>query len=195
MASVLHIDVPWLLQRHEEVLPDQPTINDFSALVAAVARHRVDPPRLGVDSDPAWRAAALLHTLALLRPLPSANARFACATAVAYMFVSGAGIDPPYGALVDLARDLMDGRTASTERPTGCAPGRSDGATARLPLHRRVPPLSGGRPAGRGREERRARSVRAALVAGAGPTRSAGEKRMAERGARVAADLTSFQCG
>ncbi|MER7974232.1 toxin Doc, partial [Streptomyces sp. NPDC096080] len=66
-VPVIHIDVPWLLQRHEEVLPDQPTINDFSALVAAVARHRVDPPRLGVDSDPAWRAAALLHTLALLK--------------------------------------------------------------------------------------------------------------------------------
>ncbi|MEV7796016.1 toxin Doc [Streptomyces sp. NPDC087512] len=109
MASALHIDVPWLLQRHEEVLPEQPVINDFSALVAAVARHRVDPPRLGVDSDPAWRAAALLHTLAVLRPLPSANARFACATAVAYMFASGTGIDPPYGALVDLARDLLAG--------------------------------------------------------------------------------------
>jgi prophage maintenance system killer protein len=110
MAAVIHIDVPWLLQRHEEVLPDQPTVNDFSALVAAVARHRVDPPRLGVDSDPAWRAAALLHTLAQLKPLPSANARFACSTAVAYMFVSGVGIDPPYGALVDLARDLMSGK-------------------------------------------------------------------------------------
>ncbi len=75
MAPVIHIDVPWLLQRHEEVLPDQPTVNDFSALVAAVARHRVDPPRLGVDSDPAWRAAALLHTLALLKPLPAADTR------------------------------------------------------------------------------------------------------------------------
>ena len=110
MPSVIHIDVPWLLQRHEEVLPDQPAVDDFSALVAAVARHRVDPPRLGVDSDPAWRAAALLHTLAVLKPLPAANARFACATAVAYMFVSGVGIDPPYGALVDLARDLISGK-------------------------------------------------------------------------------------
>ncbi|CAL9343898.1 hypothetical protein SUDANB6_00327 [Streptomyces sp. enrichment culture] len=109
MGPVLHIDVPWLLQRHEEVLPDQPVIDDLSALVAAVARHRVDPPRLGVGSDPAWRAAALLHTLAVLRPLPSANARFACATAVAYMSVSGVGIDPPHGALVDLVRDLMSG--------------------------------------------------------------------------------------
>ncbi|MEU3278995.1 toxin Doc [Streptomyces antibioticus] len=111
MAAVLHIDVPWLLRRHEEVLPEQPAIDDFSALVAAVARHRVDPPRLGVNADPAWRAAALLHTLALLRPLPAANARFACATAVAYMFVSGVGIDPPYGALVGLTRDLIDGKT------------------------------------------------------------------------------------
>ncbi len=110
MAAVLHIDVPWLLQRHEEVLPEQPVINDFSALVAAVARHRVDPPRLGVDSDPAWRAAALLHTLAVLKPLPAANARFACATAVAYMYASDVGMDPPYGALVDLARDLMSGK-------------------------------------------------------------------------------------
>ncbi|MEU6818236.1 toxin Doc [Streptomyces sp. NPDC046860] len=110
MPPVIHIDVPWLLQRHEDVLPEQPSVDDFSALVAAVARHRVDPPRLGTDSDPAWRAAALLHTLAVLRPLPAANARFACATAVAYLHISGAGIDPPYGALAGLVRDLADGR-------------------------------------------------------------------------------------
>ncbi|CAL9600306.1 MULTISPECIES: toxin Doc [Streptomyces] len=109
MTPVVHIDVPWLLQRHEEVLPDQPAISDFSALVAAVARHRVDPPRLGTDPDPAWRAAALLHTLVLLRPLPAGNARFACATAVAYMHASGEGIDAPYGALVDLAREILSG--------------------------------------------------------------------------------------
>ncbi|GAA2260157.1 hypothetical protein GCM10010145_32190 [Streptomyces ruber] len=108
---VIHIDVPWLLRRHEEVLPGRPAVDDLSALVAAVARHRVDPPRPGAGSDAAWRAAALLHTLALLRPLPAANARFACATAVAYMAVSGAGVDPPHGALVDLVRDLVSGRT------------------------------------------------------------------------------------
>ncbi|MFG2651333.1 toxin Doc [Streptomyces sp. NPDC048436] len=110
MAPLITVDVPWLLQRHEEAFPDQPTVNDFSALVAAVARHRVDPPRLGVTSDPAWRAAALLHTLALLKPLPAANARFACSVAVAYMHISGTGIDPPYGALVDLARDVLSGK-------------------------------------------------------------------------------------
>ncbi|MET7289518.1 toxin Doc [Streptomyces sp. NPDC005573] len=111
MSPVLHIDVPWLLQRHEEVLPHQPAVDDFSALVAAVARHRVDPPRLGVSSDPAWRAAALLHTLAVLRPLPAANTRFACATAVAYLAACGVATDPPPGALVGLARDIVAGRT------------------------------------------------------------------------------------
>ncbi|MDH2390615.1 toxin Doc [Streptomyces sp. HNM0663] len=110
MPPVIHIDVPWLLQRHEDVLPEQPSVSDFSALVAAVARHRVDPPRLGADPDPAWRAAALLHSLALLKPLPASNIRFACATAVAYMHISGEGIDPPYGALVDLARDILESR-------------------------------------------------------------------------------------
>jgi hypothetical protein len=106
---VVRIDVPWLLQRHEEVLPDQPAISDFSALVAAVVRHRVDPPRLGTGPGPARRAAALLRTLVLLRPLPAGDARFACATAVASMHASGEGVDAPCGALVDLAREVLSG--------------------------------------------------------------------------------------
>ncbi|WP_129291825.1 toxin Doc, partial [Streptomyces lydicus] len=109
MGPILHIDVRWLLQQHEQALPDQPIVSDFSALVAAVARHRVDPPRLGVTSDPAWRAAALLETLLLLKPLPAHNLRFACAIALAYMHASGEGIDPPYGDLVTLAQALTAG--------------------------------------------------------------------------------------
>ncbi len=107
---VLYVDVRWLLQQHEAALPDQPVVSDFSALVAAVARHRVDPPRLGIDSDPAWRAAALLHTLVLLRPLPAHNVRFACAVVIAYMHASDEGIDAPYGELVELTKELMDGK-------------------------------------------------------------------------------------
>lgn len=109
MAPVLHIDVPWLLQQHETALPDQPLVSDFSAFVAAVARHRVDPPRLGIDSDPSWRAAALLHTLVMLKPLPAHNVRFACAIAIAYMHASGEGLDTPYGELVDLVKELTAG--------------------------------------------------------------------------------------
>lgn len=110
MPPAIHIDVPWLLQQHEAALPDQPLINDFSALVAAVARHRVDPPRLGVDPDPAWRAAALLHTLLLLKPLPALNVRFACAITIAYMHASGEGLDSPYGELVELCKDILAGK-------------------------------------------------------------------------------------
>jgi hypothetical protein len=110
MPPVLHIDVPWLLQQHEAALPDQPHVADFSALVAAVARHRVDPPRLGVDSDASWRAAALLQTLVLLRPLPAHNVRFACAIVIAYMHASGQGLDVPYGELVEVTKMLLDNK-------------------------------------------------------------------------------------
>ncbi|WP_327411174.1 toxin Doc (plasmid) [Streptomyces sp. NBC_01281] len=110
MAPAIHIDVRWLLQQHEAALPDQPHISDFSALVAAVARHRVDPPRLGVDPDASWRAAALLHTLLLLKPLPSLNVRFACAVTIAYMHASGEALDAPYGELVELCKDLIAGK-------------------------------------------------------------------------------------
>jgi hypothetical protein len=107
VAPAVYVDIRWLLQQHEHALPGQPGIDDFSALVAAVARHRVDPPRLGVDSDASWRAAALLQTLLVLRPLPTYNVRYACAITIAYMHASGEGLDTPYGELVDLARDLM----------------------------------------------------------------------------------------
>ncbi|MFI1259183.1 toxin Doc [Streptomyces netropsis] len=106
MPPILHIDVRWLLQQQEAAMPDQAVVSDFSALVAAVARHRVDPPRLGVESDPGWRAAALLQTLLLLKPLPAHNVRFACAITIAYMHASGEGTDAPYGELVELTKEL-----------------------------------------------------------------------------------------
>ncbi|MGA4544225.1 toxin Doc [Uniformispora flossi] len=102
------VDVRWLLERQAEVLPREPAVHDYSALVAAVARHRVNTPRLGEEADPAWSAAALLHTVMRLRPLPARNALFACAAAVAYLAAAGAAIDPPYGELVDLARAVQD---------------------------------------------------------------------------------------
>ncbi|WP_439673376.1 toxin Doc [Embleya sp. MST-111070] len=107
---ILHIDLRWLLERQTDVLPEGPDVHDYSGLVAAVARHRVNTPRLGEDADPAWRAASLLHTLIRLRPLPARNALFACGVAVAYMAASNQGVDPPYGALVDLARAVDTGK-------------------------------------------------------------------------------------
>ncbi|MEE1931474.1 toxin Doc [Streptomyces sp. TRM 70351] len=105
----LHIDIRWLLERQADVLPKQPSVHDFSALVAAVARHRVNTPQIGATVDAAWRAAALLHTIIRLRPLPARNALYGAAVAVAYMDVAGEAVDAPYGALIDLARDLDAG--------------------------------------------------------------------------------------
>lgn len=107
----LHIDIRWLLERQAEVLPKHPEVHDFSGLVAAIARHRVNTPQVGVTVDGAWRAAALMHTIIRLRPLPARNALYGAAIVVAYMDAAGETIDPPYGALLDLARDIDAGRT------------------------------------------------------------------------------------
>ncbi|WP_438489368.1 toxin Doc [Streptomyces sp. S186] len=109
---ILHIDVAWLLDVQERAVPEDVSVADYSALTAAVARHRTRIPRAGVaEPDAAWRAAALLDTLARLQPLPHRNALYACQVAVAYMHASGEGIDPPHGALVDLVREVRAGRT------------------------------------------------------------------------------------
>lgn len=111
MSSVLYIDVAWLLDVQEHALPEDVSVADYSALVAAVARHKTKIPRYDTSTpDPAWRAAALLHTLVRLEPLPHRNSLYACQVAAAYMHASGEGINPPYGALVDLVRDLQSGK-------------------------------------------------------------------------------------
>ncbi|MFQ6142000.1 toxin Doc [Streptomyces sp. SID10815] len=109
---VLHIDVSWLLDVQEAALGHEDvTVTDYSALVAAIARHRTRMPTLETaDPDAAWRAAALLHTLARLEPLPHRNSLFAAFVAAQYMEQSGEGIDPPYGALSDLIRKVRDAR-------------------------------------------------------------------------------------
>jgi hypothetical protein len=105
----LNIDIRWLLERQAEILPEALSVSDYSGLVAAVARHRVNTPRLGEDPDAAWRAAALLHTIVLLRPLPARNELFGAGIATAYMHASRRAIDPPYGALIDLVRSVLGG--------------------------------------------------------------------------------------
>ncbi|MET8582230.1 toxin Doc [Streptomyces collinus] len=109
---ILHIDVSWLLDVQEAALGhDDVTVTDYSALVAAVARHKTKMPTLDTaDPDAAWRAAALLHTLVRLEPLPHRNSLFAAFVAAQYMDQSGEGIDPPYGALSDLVRKIRDTR-------------------------------------------------------------------------------------
>ncbi|WP_330346329.1 toxin Doc [Streptomyces longwoodensis] len=109
---VLHIDVSWLLDVQDAALGHEDvTVTDYSALVAAVARHKTRMPTLEAsDPDTAWRAAALLHTVVRLEPLPHRNSLFAAFVAAQYMDQSGEGIDPPYGALSDLVRKVRDSR-------------------------------------------------------------------------------------
>ncbi|MFD5097406.1 toxin Doc [Streptomyces albidochromogenes] len=108
---VLYIDVPWLLDVQDQAVPEDVSVADYSALVAAVARHKTRIPRPATaDPDPAWRAAALLHTLVRLQPLPYRNSLYACQVTAACMHASGEGIDAPYGAMVDLVRDIQAGK-------------------------------------------------------------------------------------
>lgn len=105
----LHIDLPWLLEIQERRV-DELSVRDYSALEAAIARHRTRIPKLGVAPDNAWRAAALLHTIVVLRPLPADNALYGSMIAVAYMDAAGEGLNPPYGGLIDLCRDVISGK-------------------------------------------------------------------------------------
>ncbi|MFF4337668.1 toxin Doc [[Kitasatospora] papulosa] len=90
----LHIDIRWLLSRQEELLGKDLAVSDYSALVAAVARHRVNTPQLDVDDpDAYWRAAALLQQIVLVQPLPARNEVFGYGVAVAYVKASGESID------------------------------------------------------------------------------------------------------
>ncbi|MEU9417484.1 toxin Doc [Streptomyces sp. NPDC048272] len=102
----LHIDHRWLLERQESLFKDV-EVADHSAMIAAVARHRVDSPSLTVDHpDAYWRAAALLEAMVLLRPLPESNEHFAYGVAVAYIEASGKTVDAPYEQWRELIADI-----------------------------------------------------------------------------------------
>lgn len=102
----LHIDHRWLLERQEALFKDV-AVADHSALVAAVARHRVNTPSLDVDRpDAYWRAAALLEAIVLLRPLPEANEYFGYGVAVAYIEASGRLVEASYEQWRDLVTDI-----------------------------------------------------------------------------------------
>lgn len=107
-----YIDVSWLLDVQETALArEDMSVSDYSALVAAVARHKTRMPTLAAsDPDASWRAGALMHTIVRLEPLPHRNSLFAAFVAAQYMDQSGEGIDPPYGALSDLVRKIRDTR-------------------------------------------------------------------------------------
>ncbi|MFF2132974.1 toxin Doc [Streptomyces olivochromogenes] len=103
----LFVDVRWLLDRQERVLGKDLQIRDYSALVAAVARHRVNTPHLDVsDPDAYWRAAALLDTIVLQRPLPARNELYGYAVTVAYIEASGETVSASQLQWIQLIEDI-----------------------------------------------------------------------------------------
>ncbi|MYX32743.1 MULTISPECIES: hypothetical protein [unclassified Streptomyces] len=103
----LQIDHRWLLDRQEDLLGKELSVRDYSGLVAAVARHRVNTPSLEVDNpDTCWRAAALLDTIVLQRPLPARNELYGYGVAVAYIEASGEAVNASYDQWRDLIADI-----------------------------------------------------------------------------------------
>jgi prophage maintenance system killer protein len=103
----LFVDVRWLLDRQERVLGKDLQIRDYSALVAAVARHRVNTPHLDVgEPDAYWRAAALLDTIVLQRPLPARNELYGYGVAVAYIEASGDTVAASEEQWIQLIEDI-----------------------------------------------------------------------------------------
>ncbi|MBT2370346.1 toxin Doc [Streptomyces sp. ISL-10] len=103
----LNIDIRWLLERQEELLGKELGVRDYSALVAAVARHRVNTPQLDVGNpDAYWRAAALLEQIVLLRPLPARNGFFGMGVAVSYIRASGEDVATAFEPWRDLIADI-----------------------------------------------------------------------------------------
>lgn len=110
----LFIDVRWLLDRQERVLGKDLQVSDYSGLVAAVARHRVNTPHLDAsDPDAYWRAAALLDTIVLQRPLPARNEAYGYAVAVAYIQASGETVDATLQQWTQLIDDIKALRLGS----------------------------------------------------------------------------------
>ncbi|MFZ4277883.1 toxin Doc [Streptomyces arboris] len=104
----LHVDIRWLLDRQEDLLGKELTVRDYSALVAAVARHRVNTPSLDESApDAFWRAAALLEQIVLLRPLPARTELFGYGVAMAYIEASGESVEAAYEQWRDLITDIQ----------------------------------------------------------------------------------------
>lgn len=83
-------------------------MRDYSALVAAVARHQVNTPSLDETApDAFWRAAALLEQIVLLRPLPVRSELFAYGVATAYIEASGESATAAYESWRDLIMDIQ----------------------------------------------------------------------------------------
>ncbi|MFP1628867.1 toxin Doc [Streptomyces sp. 5K101] len=107
MPAEYFVDHRWILERQEELLPDDLSVNDFSVLVGMSARHKVDPPRHDQHHpDAYWRAAVFLEECVVLRPLPSRNELFGYGLAIAYLEMHGERVDTKFEVWRELIADI-----------------------------------------------------------------------------------------
>ncbi|MFF7249976.1 fic family toxin-antitoxin system, toxin component [Embleya sp. NPDC008237] len=108
-----YVTLAELLELAEEI--EDPTVTDFGALIAAVARHQGVVMGMEVYQGSRARAAALLHSLARVPALEAHNATFAAAVAAAYLDDLGVTIDPDPAKWAALAVDAAEGRADVAE--------------------------------------------------------------------------------
>ncbi len=109
----MKITMEWAWSALAHHLPSDPAVWDPSGVVAAVARHQNDLVLVAGQPEPdmAWRAAALLHTLAVCPPLESPmNEFYAAAATRSYLRVAGAKELPSPVLLADLTEAAKGGR-------------------------------------------------------------------------------------
>jgi death on curing protein len=103
-----HLELPELLWLAERI-QDDPAADDLGALEAAAFRHqgrRMDTDYYGS----VWlKAAALLHTIVLLRPLEHSNHRFGFLAARGFLEANGVRVDPKPAQLRDVLATVEPG--------------------------------------------------------------------------------------
>ncbi|MFF1400982.1 toxin Doc [Streptomyces sp. NPDC058287] len=105
----VHVDYRWFLERQEDILRHDLTVNDLSVLVGMAQRHRVNTPRLDqTDPDAYWRAAVFLEEIVLLRPLPARNEVYGYGVTLAYLEASGEFVEAKFDLWRDLIREIRD---------------------------------------------------------------------------------------
>lgn len=103
-----HLELPELLWLAERIHGD-PAADDLGALEAAAFRHQAG--RMDTDYyGSVWlKAAALLHTVVLLRPLEHSNHRFGFLAARGFLEANGITLDPEPAQLRDTLAGVEPG--------------------------------------------------------------------------------------
>ncbi|MFD5771616.1 fic family toxin-antitoxin system, toxin component [Streptomyces sp. NPDC127049] len=106
---ILQVDLAWLLDIAQKVIPGDPGITDWGSLEAARCRHAFRVMDTPVYERPHHRAAALLHQLVRVPALEHSNELFALAVSVGYLRASGQAVEFTGQEAIDLVDGVVAG--------------------------------------------------------------------------------------